>query len=108
MTKQFYQPIETHFGILKGRDTIFIETIALSLYPRQLKLSGTINGSNVSHNPDKLDLHYTLIFHQVLTLKMVELDSWDWVSPSCFAEVIDSEWLASLKGKVTSDHKHYF
>jgi hypothetical protein len=107
LVDQFYQPVETQFGILQGRDTIFVDAVSLTLSPGQLTLSGTINGSNASHNPTLQDFHYTFIFHQVLALKVIELDSWNWVSPSCFAQIINSQWLAQLKGKVTPDYQHY-
>jgi hypothetical protein len=106
-SEQFYQPVETPFGILQGRDTVFVETISLSLSPGELKLSGFINGAHASRNPALLDFTYTFTFHQVLALSLLELDSWDWKSKSCFDQVINSQWFTRLKGEITPDYRHY-
>ena len=38
---------------------------------------------------------------------MVELDSWDFRAESSFDEVIDSEWIQTLRGKVNKTHRHF-
>ena len=51
---------------------------------------------------------YELFFTGVLALKMIELDSWDFECASSFDEILESEWIAELGGKVSSDDKHVF
>jgi hypothetical protein len=107
MSDQAYQPIETQFGIFRGRDTLFVDTIALHVYPNELALSGKINGTNASRNPTLKDIVYIIAFHHIKALKMITLDLWDWKSASCFDEVINSQWMAQLNSHVITDCKHY-
>jgi hypothetical protein len=55
---------------------------------------------------------YSIRFSGVLAFQMVELDTWDsmqrggWPETS-FDEVINSSWLAGMRGKVKPVHRHF-
>jgi hypothetical protein len=111
MTQSFHQAVVTDVGILKGRDTFFVEEVDLRLYPSTLSIAGLLNGNHASDNRLGGDLIYHVTFESVLALQMIELDSW-WgngaaESVSCFDQVIHSSWIAGLGGKVTAAHQHY-
>lgn len=103
------KPVETAIGIIKGRDAIYLNGLDYDGF--DLFLRGTIDG-NLASNTTERDVFYSIRFHGVLALQVLELDSWfhlDWSSnrESSFDEVINSRWQASLGGKVTPEHKHY-
>ncbi|MAU01874.1 MAG: hypothetical protein CL608_32455 [Anaerolineaceae bacterium] len=104
------RPIKTEYGFLAGRDCIFLDDVSFLDGTHKLRLKGKINKNLVSDPPDTLDhfIPYELVFTGVLALKMIELDSWDFKCASSFDEVLDSEWVASLGGKVTHEDKHIF
>jgi hypothetical protein len=105
-TKQEYQPIQTPIGTLFGRDAIFLDTCALNCDYMSLTLHGTINARLASRPVDR-EIAYTLTFVGILALKMVELDSWSHFGASSFDEVIHSNWIRELNGKVTQEEKHF-
>ena len=109
--KRKYQPIKTKYGFLAGRDCIYLDDVSfLNGGTYQLRLKGRINMVLVS-DPLKSDESFTpyeLFFTGVLALKMIELDSWDFECASSFDEILESEWIAELGGKVSSDDKHVF
>jgi hypothetical protein len=103
-----YRPIETEHGFLAGRDCIFLDEISFQYRTNTVVLKGEVNGNLVSNPPEDGSrwIPYQLVFSGVLALKMLELDSWDFECASSFDEILDSEWMAALGGKVTTDHKH--
>ncbi|MEM1296443.1 MAG: hypothetical protein AAGH89_13830, partial [Verrucomicrobiota bacterium] len=50
---------------------------------------------------------YRIDFSGVLAFQIIELDSWDGESESSFDEILESEWIRDLGGKVTSEHRHF-
>lgn len=109
--KRKYQPIKTDYGFLAGRDCIYLDEISfVNGGTYQLRLKGSINGNLVSAPPESTGnfFPYELVFTDVLALKMIELDSWNFECASSFDEILESEWLEKLGGKVTSNHKHIF
>ncbi|MEM7110881.1 MAG: hypothetical protein AAF614_00505 [Chloroflexota bacterium] len=108
--KRKYRPIKTGYGFLAGRDCIYLDDVSFLGGTYRLRLSGEINKSLVSEPPESSEgfIPYELIFSGVLALKVIELDSWDFECESSFDEILDSEWVASLGGKVTSANKHIF
>ncbi len=100
-------PIITSYGILSGRDCVFLDRVSFENRTNALLLEGSISGSLCSI-PQDVDLPYTLRFRGVLALNMIELDSWNWKSASSFDEIRESDWISSLGGKVTLDHRHFF
>ncbi len=103
-----YIPIDTELGILSGRDCIYLDKVDLTNGTNTLKLSGEINGNLCSQKRSGLFIPYQFTFSGVLALKMIELDSWDFLSESSFDEIKKSTWLKKLDGKVNpSEHKHY-
>ncbi|MFO7536573.1 MAG: hypothetical protein R6X32_00775 [Chloroflexota bacterium] len=109
-TKRKHRPIETEYGFLAGRDCIFLDDISFLNGTYKLRLKGEINKNLVSDPPESSErfIPYELVFTEVLALKIIELDSWDFECESSLDEILDSEWIADLGGKVSSDHKHIF
>ena len=108
--KRNYQPIETAHGFLVGRACIFLDEVSFLYGTYNLRLIGEVNTSLVSNPPEvspKL-VPYELTFTRVLALKMIELDSWDFECASSFDEILNSQWVAEIGGKVTKEHKHFF
>ncbi len=105
MSAQIFQPVETPIGILKGRDAIFLDKLEVDIQQGTLMLEGSFNGRLASKPVD--DVSYALAFSGVLAFKVVELDSWDYNAVSSFDEVLNSEWLTQLGGKVDQSYKHY-
>ena len=101
-------PVETPLGRFYGRDCIYLDLVRFEDGTTTLILEGSINGNlcTVSQSDDFVP--YILRFRGVLALRMVELDSCDWPCESCFDEVSDSEWVRSLGGKVTPEHRHFY
>ena len=108
--KRRYQPIETEYGFLAGRDCIYLDGVSFADGTYSLRLSGKINKHLASDPPQSPEMFipYELMFSGVLALKMIELDSWDFECESSFDEILDSEWIENLGGKVTSADKHIF
>lgn len=104
-----YRPIETPLGTLNGRDCIFLEGVSLLQHLNHLVLRCSVSELLCSKPRSDVDVSVptTITFRGVLALLMVELDSWDWSGESSFDEVVDSEWVRSLGGKVTSAHRHF-
>lgn len=101
-------PIETFLGRLDGRDCIFLDGFSFDDPKGTLVLKGSINGNLCTARQSGHFIPYRLKFRGVLAIKMVELDSCDWDFESAFDEVHDSQWVASLGGKVTVSHRHFF
>ena len=112
--------IETTIGTLWGRDCIFLDRLALS-NDATLVLEGTINTAIVkgflapTEMPASEELPYVLRFFQTLAFQVYELDTWqsqnknsdDAFMGSSLEEVVNSEWVASLGGKVTPQCRHF-
>lgn len=101
-------PIETALGYLYGRDCVFLHRLTFEDRTRMLVLVGNINGNLCTTRQPKRFVPYTLRFRGVLAVKMMELDSFGWDYESSFDEVHDSEWVHTLGGKVTPEHRHFF
>jgi len=54
-----------------------------------------------------MEYEYKLQFINVLAMKLIDLDSWQFVNQSSFDEVIHSDWIRQLGGKVTDEHRHF-
>jgi hypothetical protein len=103
---QRYIPIETPLGFFYGRDCIFLSSINFENRTNTLVLKGVINGNLCTRRRPDEYLNYRIRFQGVLALKMLELDSWDYISESSFDEVVDSDWIDSIGGKATARHRH--
>jgi hypothetical protein len=101
-------PIETVLGRLDGRDCIYLDGYWFEDGSSTLTLEGSINGDLCGIAQPGRFISFILRFRGVLALKMVELDSCDWEFESSFDEVIGSEWVNKLRGKIDSLHRHYF
>ncbi len=115
---QVYEPVETSVGIIRGRDAVFLDHTHFDEV--DFVLSGNINGNLTTQSKDRW-LYYTLVFSGALAVQMVALDSWlpchDPTDPflfqgrhlsiASFSEVVGSEWMIGLGGKVRSWHKHF-
>ncbi len=100
-------PIETPYGILRGRDAIYLDRVVVADCTRTIILEGAV--SRVTGQPLNVDFSgYSLRFSGVLAFRCVELDSthWDW--DASFEEILDSDWVRTLGGKVTLKHRHFF
>jgi hypothetical protein len=104
-----YRPVETPLGVAKGRDAIFLDAIKLTQGTSRLRLDGELNTGLCSAGEDSSAgfAPYRITFSGVLALKIIELDSWDGESESSFDEIISSDWIRELGGKVTAGHRHY-
>ena len=107
--EKIYKPQQTPFGIVNGRDAIYLEEIKFLNRTNTLVLDVSFTSCLCSDlDDDVVDFNEVLIvFNNVLATKIIELDSWDWDSDSSFDEIIDSQWIKELGGKVTSKEKHY-
>ena len=101
-------PVETALGRFYGRDCIYLDRLTFEDGTSTLVLDGCINGNLCTTRQPGRFVPYSLRFRGVLAVKMVELDSCDWDHESSFDEVLDSEWIRSLGGKVTTAHRHFF
>jgi hypothetical protein len=100
-------PIETPYGVLSGRDAIYLDRVIIEDCTRTLVLEGSV--SRVTKQPLDVDFSgYSLRFSGVLAFRCVELDStkWDW--DASFEEILESDWVRELGGKVTLKHRHFF
>ena len=104
---QTYKPVETDLGILEGRDCIYLDEVFLKDNQTTLILVGEINGNLCSNKQSGKFISFELIFSGVIALQMIELDSWDFASKASFDEVVESDWIGELGGKVDSTHRHY-
>jgi hypothetical protein len=101
-------PVETVLGHFYGRDCVYLDHLTFEDGTSTLVLDGSINGNLCTARQPGLFIPYSLRFHGVLALKMIELDSCGWDYESSFDEVQDSEWVRSLGRKVTGTHRHFF
>ena len=99
--------IETQLGYLNGRNCIFLGDALFKKGVSELLLKGEINQNLCSKKLQGLDVPFSITFFDILALKIVELDSWDYCSSSCFDEVIDSSWMQELSGKVNENYHHF-
>jgi len=99
-------PIKTDFGILKGRDILFLDDVKIEYSDAKLSLIGEINGE-LLEDKKREDISYTLSFSGVLSYQMIELDSWNGEYASSFDEIKKSEWIRKLIGKTSASHQHY-
>ena len=103
-----YKAIKTEVGLLVGRDCIFLDNAKFQNSMNNLKLSGGLNGSLCTESSSSEEISYTIIFKEILALKMIELDSNHHKAETSFDEVINSEWIKNLGAKVTNEYKHYY
>ena len=105
------KPIETEYGTLNGRDSIFLDEISLTNRTNHLHLNGEFNGSLCSKPTFEKWIPYELTFEWVLASKITELDTWEsmrnWYNETSFDEIAGSDWLKDLGGKITPEYKHY-
>lgn len=110
-----YKPMNTEQGVLAGRDCIYLTEINYDVKIRNLTLKGVVN-NYISDKTllDKRFSEYSLTFTGVLALRITELDSWEEIMDdeyfkveSSFDEVLNSNWIKKLGGKVDSNHHHY-
>ena len=104
---QHNTPIETDLGYIRGRDALFLRQVRFENRTTTLILEGAINAKLCSKSEATTDYDYRLRFINVLALKMIELDSWHYTNQSSFDEILDSDWIRQLRGKVTSDDRHF-
>jgi hypothetical protein len=100
-------PIETPYGVLHGRDAIYLDRVTLADRTRTLVLEGSV--SRITKQP--LDVGfaaYSLRFSGVLAFRCVELDSTHWEWDASFEEILESDWVRTLGGKITPKHRHFF
>ena len=104
-------PIETEYGVLNGRDSIFLDEISMTNRTNHLHLKGEFNSSLCSKPVSEKWIPYEIIFEWVLASKITELDTWEsqrnWYNETSFDEIIDSEWLKNISGKKTPEHRHF-
>ncbi len=112
MKEQHFSPIKTQLGTLIGRDAIYLNSMFYD--GGDLIFEGNVNG-HLASIPTNDNVFYRLTFSGVMALKMIELDSLYHLDPmsdisgdcSSFDQIINSQWIAELGGKVTAAHKHY-
>jgi hypothetical protein len=100
-------PIDTPFGYLKGRDAIHLDRVLFEDRTNVVVLEGAV--TRVSKEPLNIGFTgFSLRFSGTLAFRCLELDSskWDWTS--CFEEIVDSDWVRTLGGKVTQKNRHFF
>lgn len=100
-------PVETVLGYLRGRDAIYLRHIRFEYRTTLLILEGFINSRLCSQKQSEMEYEYKLQFINVLAMKLIEIDSWQFVNQSSFDEVIHSDWIRQLGGKVTDEHRHF-
>lgn len=106
---QRFEPIETPLGFVRGRDGIYLDEVIFRDRTNQLVLIGALNSalcSSASTQEVEFD-SCRFTFSGVLAVRVIELDSWDWTGESSFDEILDSEWIDELGGKVTASHRHF-
>ena len=103
-----FAPVMTPFGIINGRDGLYLAKVEFTHNLWQLVIYLFVNTKNCSKGKISDDSRLKLTFTGVLATKIIEIDSWDWNSASCIDEVKDSDWIVSLGGKITKEHRHYF
>lgn len=109
-----FNAIETTYGILFGRDAIFLDDYSSKIYG-DLVLRGEINCTLASKPPEGKWCQYELRFKGVVAARITELDTFESVNApnwpvSSFDEVLGSDWKSSLLGgltKVEEEHKVY-
>jgi hypothetical protein len=107
-----YVPIITEIGTLRGRDAVYLDSVAISDHQNTLTLCGEFNCSLASKPPRAKWQAYRVRFSGLLALQMIELDTWEslqegrWTETS-FDEVVDSSWLARMHGKASNKHRHF-
>ncbi|SHK35408.1 hypothetical protein SAMN02745163_03660 [Clostridium cavendishii DSM 21758] len=68
-----FKPIETELGVIKGRDSIYLDEINYDYVNKKVELLGEINGELCENRNDKF-IKYSLEFKGVYIFNMVELD----------------------------------
>lgn len=103
------------FGILNGRDCIYIDTVTQDDYDN-LIFKGEINGYLADKIKDEKWIPYTLIFHRVIAYFSCELDTYENIDSyghldyTDFNIVENSQWLANFPIREDFDksiYKHY-
>ena len=93
------------------RTAIFLDSIEFLNRTNELRLRGDLNGKQLSELKQEADLPYTLQFSGVLASRVTELDTWEsqknWYNDSSFDEIENSEWIATLGGKIGPEHRHF-
>lgn len=115
-------PIQTSIGLLTYRDCIFLDRVELPNLS-SLLLAGELNAAVISDYRAPIgwesaeDIPFQLHFHSVLGFQMLELDTWhdqnandNTQAESSFDEILDSPFIAKLKGhgtKLRPKHRQY-
>jgi hypothetical protein len=86
MKARKFKAIETPLGFINGRDGIYLDDIRITDRTNTVTLDGAFNTALCS-KADQTTIDFDgcqITFSGVLALKIIELDSWDWQSESCF------------------------
>ena len=97
--------IETEFGVIEGRDGIFLDSIS---YPNETEL--ILKGE---FNVNSEDKKYEIKFSGVIYLRSIELDFDERGQTESFGVINDSELIQKYKridhsAKLNSNHRHFY
>ena len=105
------KPIETEYGVLEGRDSIFLDEVSLSNRTNHLHLKGEFNGNLCSKPAFAKRIPFKLTFEWVIVSKITELDTWEsqrnWYNETSFDEIAESDWLNKFGCKKTHEYRHF-
>lgn len=87
-----FQPLQTRFGVLRGRETL--EALSLELRGDALHLTAALRLEGEAARPCRME------FSGVRCHRVTVLDDFPGNLESCFDEVLDSPWCVN-------DHKHF-
>lgn len=86
---------------------MYLDEVKLEGPVNTVTLLGELNGNLCSDKQPEQWIRYRLEFKGVLALRVVELDSRSWEGQSSFDEVMESDWIRDLGGKVTEANRHF-
>ena len=105
------KPIETKYGFLEGRDSIFLDEISFTNGTNHLHMKGSINGSLCSKPVSEKWIPYELTFEWIVASKITGLDAWEsqknWYNETSFDEILESNWLKEVACANSKEHKQF-
>ncbi len=103
-----YKNIETSWGVLRKRNSIYLDSVYHEVDNANLNFKGQISNTNLSQAIGEQEwIDYECIFNIVLAYKCIEIDSYFNIEvKSSFDEVEDSEWISELE--LSNDEFHHY
>ncbi|WP_028544334.1 hypothetical protein [Paenibacillus taiwanensis] len=106
-------PIKTKYGLLIGRDCIFLDDVNYKYNERKVEMTGEISGSLASEGEEDTWIKFVMVFSNIYYFKMIALDlsydhfDLDYSEATSFFEMTNSKLLENVWLTMGAQARHF-